>query len=141
MHDLHHNAKIKPAISPQVGTDDTPFVSTIIDRANAETVEFAIATGTLADADVTATVLVEEGDAANLSDAAAVADDDLLGTEAGAAISFADDDEARKIGYIGAKRYVRLTVTPANNTGNFAISAVAILSGLRDVPQTAQVQS
>jgi hypothetical protein len=77
--------------------------------------------------------LLEEGDAANLSDAAAVADADMVsqanGTapETAAAFTFADDGETRAIGYIGSKRYIRLTLTPANNTGNVFFGGVAIL--------------
>lgn len=127
MRDLHNNIDVRRAISPVVATDNTPLVSQIIDCAGFDGVEFAIATGTLADADATFTTLVEHGDAANLSDAAAVADANLLGTEAGASFTFAAADATKKIGYIGSKRYVRLTITPALNTGNAPISAVAVL--------------
>ena len=86
---------------------------------------FAISIGTNTDADVTFTVLVEEGDASNLSDNAAVADADLNGTEALAGFQFDDDTETRKIGYRGSKRYVRLTITPANNgAGNIFMAAI-----------------
>lgn len=126
MKDLHNNIKVSRAISPAVGTDNTAFVSQIIDRQGYESLEFLIATGSLADADATFTVLVEDGDASDLSDNAAVADTGLLGTEAAASFTYANDDSVKKIGYCGNKRYVRLTITPANNTGNAAISAVAV---------------
>jgi hypothetical protein len=47
----------------------------------------------------------------------------------------------RKIGYIGHKRYVRLTITPGANTGNAFASAIAILgqSGQRPDGQSAGV--
>jgi hypothetical protein len=98
-------------------------------------VSLVIVTGTNADADATATVLLEEGDASNLSDAAAVADADMVsmtnGTapETAAAFTFADDGETRCIGYIGNKRYIRLTVTPVGNTGNQFLAGVAVLEG------------
>ena len=73
-------------------------------------------------------MLFEDGDAANLSDAAAVADADLLGTEALASFQFDDDNEVRKIGYIGNKRYCRVTITPAGNAaGNIFIAGVWLL--------------
>ena len=134
MRDLHNNVDIRRAISPVVGTDDTALVSQIIDTKGYDSLEFAIATGTLADADATFTVLVQDGDASDLSDAAAVADSQLLGTEANASFIYADDDSVTKIGYAGYKRYVRLTVTPANNTGNAPISAVAILGSPKLAP-------
>ena len=40
---------------------------------------------------------------------------DLVGTEVLAAFQFEDDNETRKLGYIGAKRYTRLTITPVNH--------------------------
>lgn len=134
MMDLHNNIHVKAAIAPAVLTDNTAQVSAIIDRQGYESLEFVLAYGTLADADVTVTILVEDGDAANLADAAAVADTCLLGTEALAGSTFADDGEPRKIGYVGNKRYVRLTATPANNTGNLPIAALALLGNPRHAP-------
>ncbi|SMF83252.1 hypothetical protein SAMN02982917_5497 [Azospirillum oryzae] len=128
MRDLMNSIAPKRAISPAVAVaDNTPIVSQIIDVLGFGSLTFLILTGALADADATFTVLVEHGDAANLSDAAAVSDADLLGTEALASFTFADDDKVFKIGYVGIKRYVRLTVTPAGNSGNAFVSAVALL--------------
>lgn len=127
MRDLHNNIDIRRAISPVVVSDNTAQVSQIIDTVGFGGLEFGIATGTLADTDATFTVLVEDGDVANLSDAAAVADKYLLGTEANASFINTSDDVTKKIGYIGGKRYVRLTITPALNTGSAPISAVAVL--------------
>lgn len=115
-------------------TDNTAQVSQIIDTAGFESLMLALITGTLSDADATFTVLVEDGNASNLSDAAAVADKFLIGTEAGASFTFADDGETRKIGYIGDKRYVRVTVTPANNTGNLFMAGIAVLGHARSEP-------
>jgi hypothetical protein len=127
MRDLHNNLHVKRAISPVVATDNTPLVSQIIDRQGFDSLEFALQLGTIADADTTVVVLIEDGDDSGLSDAAAVADEALLGTEALAGFQFDDDNEPRKIGYIGGKRYVRMTVTPSNNTGNLPIAAVVLL--------------
>lgn len=128
MRDLMNNIHPLRVISPQAATtDNTAFVGAIIDRQGYNSLTYVIVTGTEADADVTTTVLLEHGDQANLSDAAAVPDAQLLGTEALAAFTFADDNETRKLGYIGSKRYTRLTITPANNAGNFFVAAVAVL--------------
>ena len=67
-------------------------------------------------------------------DAAAVDDADLLGTEALASFAFGDDDETRKIGYIGNKRYTRLTITPSANASAALVAAVAILGHPQIVP-------
>jgi len=125
--DLHNNINIKRVISPVSVADNTAQVGQIIDIQGYESLEYIIATGSLADADATFTALLEEGDAANLSDAAAVADAQLLGTEALASFTYADDDKVLKLGYKGFKRYTRLTITPAANASAALISAVAIL--------------
>lgn len=125
--DLHNNIHVKRAISPVSVADTTALVSEIIDRQGYGAVEFVIATGSIADADATFTVLVEDGDNSSLTDNAAVADAQLLGTEALAAFQYDDDNEVRKIGYIGDKRYVRLTITPVGNASAALISAVAVL--------------
>lgn len=135
MRDLHNGIHVARAISPAAAvTDNTAWVSEILDRSGYQAAELLILTGSLADADAAFTVLIEEGDAANLSDAAAVADADLLGTEVLAGFAFADDNEVRKIGYVGGKRYLRATVTPANNTGNAFVAAVWLLGHPRSAP-------
>ena len=127
MKDLFNSVHLVRAISPVSVADNTAQVSQIIDRRGFDSAMFAIAIGSVADADVTFAVLLEDGDAANLSDAAAVPDANLLGTEALAGFQFDDDNEVRKLGYIGNKRYLRLTVTPAGNASAAVLSAVAVL--------------
>ena len=127
MQDLMNDVAIKRVISPVSVADNTAQVGQIIDRAGYDSLTYVIATGSLADADATFTVLLEEGAAANLSDAVAVADVDLIGTEALASFIFSDDDKCRKLGYKGGKRYTRLTITPANNASAALIAAVAVL--------------
>lgn len=149
--DLHNNVQYSRGISPVAAvTDNTAFVSQIIDTNGFLATEFVGITGSIADADVTFTVLVEDGDNSALSDASAVADEYLLGTEAGtitsgAAVSggtpgFADDNKTFKIGYVGPKRYVRVTITPANNSGNIFLAGVWAQSNGRKPPYTTQVR-
>lgn len=127
MQDLMNNIHLVRSISPVSVAADTAQVGEIIDRQGFESVTYGILTGSIADADATFTVLLEEGDDPALSDAAAVADGDLIGTEVLAGFQFDDDNETRKIGYKGNKRYTRLTITPANNASAALLSAVAIL--------------
>lgn len=130
MKDLHNSITVKRGLSPKAAvTDNTAYVSEILDRQGYESVEFIILIGANTDANATFTTLVEHGDAANLSDAAAVADADLLGTEVLASFTAADDDnKVRKIGYTGGKRYVRVTITPAgNDSGNHFVAGVWVL--------------
>lgn len=134
--DLHNNLHFVPLIAPIAArTDNTAVVSAIIDTLGYESAEFVIVTGTNTDVNATFAVLVEDGNASNLSDNAAVADTFLLGTEAEAGFTFADDVECRKIGYVGQKRYVRVTVTPSgNDSGNIFLAGVAVLGNSRDKP-------
>lgn len=134
--DIHNTTKFSRAISPVSVADTTAQVSQILDTANYGANELVIATGSIADADATFTVLIEEGDNSALSDASAVADADLLGTEAQAAFQFDDDNETRKIGYIGSKRYLRATITPVNNASAALLSAVWVQAWPRVAPQS-----
>ncbi|ODN68850.1 hypothetical protein [Methylobrevis pamukkalensis] len=133
MRDLYSNVGIRAVIAPVVVGDNTATVGTVIDRAGFESVTYLIATGTLADADATFAVLLEESDASG-SGFAAVDDVHLLGTEADAGFTFADDGEVRKLGYRGLKRYTRLTITPTGNSGSAPIAALAVLGHPADAP-------
>jgi len=137
MRDLFNNLEVSRAISPTRVTDNTAQVSQIIDMQGYDAMLFVILIGTLADANATFAVLVEDGDNSSLTDNAAVADAELRGTEAAAAFEFDDDDEVRKIGYLGDARYVRLTVTPSGNTGNADLAAVALQSKAENAPVNA----
>jgi hypothetical protein len=126
MRDLFNNVKASRALSPASVADNTAQVSQIIDMQGYKSLLFVLALGSLADADATFAVTVDEGDAANLSDAGAVAAADLLGTTSGASFTFTHDDTVRKIGYRGRKRYVRLTITPSANASAAVLACVAI---------------
>lgn len=138
--DLHNNIKTSRGISPAAATtDNTAWVSQIVDTANFDATEFLILIGALDDADATFTTLVEEGDQSDLSDNSAVADADLLGDEGAGngSFTFDEDNKVIKIGYRGSKRYARVTITPAANTGNAFVCGCWVQSGARR-HQTAQ---
>ncbi len=124
--ELFNNIAPKRVISPVSVADTTAQVGTVVDGQGYGSVTYVIATGSIADADATFTVLLEESDASG-SGFTAVADDDLLGTEALAGFQFDDDNECRKLGYRGVKRYTRMTITPVGNASAAVICAVAIL--------------
>lgn len=137
MRDLHNNIYPKRGLSPvAAGTDNTAYVSEIVDTLGFRSCEFIVLVGANTDTDATFAVLFEDGDQANLSDHAAVADADLLGTEALAGFTAADDDnKVKKIGYMGNKRYCRVTITPSgNNSGNIFIAGVWILGHPDSMP-------
>ena len=134
MRDQFNEVYPKRVLSPVSVSDNTAQVGEIIDRQGYESLTYLIAVGPMADANATFAVLLEEGDASNLSDAAAVADADLLGTEALAGFQFDDDNECRKLGYRGSKRYTRLTITPASNTSAALVAAIALLGNPEQAP-------
>lgn len=127
MRDLHNNIHVLRVISPVSVADNTAQVGQIIDRQGYHSLEYLIATGSIADADATFAVLLEESDDSGMSGATAVADADLIGTEALAGFQFDDDNETRKLGYKGNKRYTRLTITPSANASAAVLCAVAVL--------------
>jgi len=127
MYDLVNQIYPKRAISPVSVADNTAQVSQIVDRAGYDSVTFLIALGSIADADATFVVLVEDGDDSGLSDAAAVDDAYLIGTEVLAGFQYNSDNLLRKIGYKGNKRYLRVTITPSGNASAALICCVALL--------------
>lgn len=133
MQDLMNSIDVKRVISPVSVADNTAQVGTVVDRRGFDSVTYVIATGSIADVDATFTVLLEESDVSG-SGYTAVADADLIGTEVLAAFQFDDDNECRKLGYKGAKRYTRLTITPVNNASAALIAAVCILASPQVAP-------
>ena len=131
MRDIMNGLDLKRAISPQAArTDNTAIVSSVADLQGYDGCMLAINIGANTDANATFAVLIEDSD--NNSDYSAVDDAYLNGTEALAGFAFDDDNELRKIGYTGIKRYVRATITPSgNDSGNIFVTAAWVLRPLR----------
>lgn len=127
MKDLHNNIAVRRAVSPISQAGNAAIVGAIIDRQGFDSLEYVVTLGTITTAGTAYTALLEEGDAANLAGSNAVADADLLGTEALASFTDAEVNTSKRLGYIGSKRYTRLTLTPTGNTGASTVSAVAVL--------------
>jgi hypothetical protein len=125
MFDIYNTLKEQQVLIPVAISDNTARVGTVVDLAGFDALKYVINIGALADADATFAVLVEDSD--DNATYAAVVDDFLLGTEAAASFTFADDNKVRSIGYNGSKRYNRITITPANNTGSAVFGVIAIL--------------
>ncbi|RUV13250.1 MAG: hypothetical protein E5X38_07370 [Mesorhizobium sp.] len=131
MRDITNGLDLKRAISPQAArTDNTAIVSSVADLKGYDGCMLAINIGANTDANATFAVLIEDSD--DNSSFAAVDDAYLNGTEALAGFQFDDDNELRKIGYVGIKRYLRATITPSgNDSGNIFVTAEWILQPLR----------
>jgi hypothetical protein len=132
--DLYDAIKVTNASYPSnaTGGGNTATVSAIIDMQGYNSLTFVVNTGSLADADATFTALLEDGADSGLSDNAAVAAGQRLGPLP--SFVFSDDNKMFKVGYVGAKRYVRLTITPANNTGDVYLQITAIQAGALKQP-------
>jgi hypothetical protein len=124
--DLYNNTLAVRSISPVTVSNDDNTVGQIIDRLGYSSLLYIINVATVADTDATFTPTLEHCAAANCSDAAEVADANLRGTEALATFGIADNNAVYMLEYAGSKRYTRLTVTPASNTGAATFSAIAI---------------
>ncbi len=132
MKDLHNNIKTEVALDIGAISSDTTTVGNIIDLQGFEAVEFVLFSGTLTDGAYTA--LIEDGDESNLSDAAAVVDAELLGIEAAASFMASEDNAVKKVGYIGSKRYVRLSIVSASTSSGGTMSAIAVKGHAADNP-------
>lgn len=116
----------------------TPATGNIVDVADYQAATFALITGTVTAAGAAAgiTFVVQESDTTAGSDFTAVADDDLLGTEAGLAVAVdtLDGVAIGTIGYRGTKRYLRVVATGTSGT-DASIAGVWVLQKPRYAPK------
>lgn len=98
----------------------TPSAGNIVDVTNYGSATFLYQTGVVTDAGTAGgfTLAVQESDTTAADDFTAVADADLVGTEADLAVTSdtADSVAIGSIGYIGTKKYVRVVVTGTTGT-------------------------
>lgn len=121
--DLHHSVKASPAINPAAaitGNGDTN--SAWIDTQGFGSTEFVFQSGVITDG--TFATKLQDADAANQSDVADVAAAGLLGSAPAFAVD--DDNKAKRVGYIGTKRYVRAVVTQAGATSGGFLAATCV---------------
>lgn len=112
--DKRNNAEYGLALSATL-SGVTPAAGDWIDMQGWEALTFGVSTGTVTDAGTAAgfSFEVQESDTTAAADATAVADADLIGTEAALTVTSdtADNDFIGTIGYVGGKRYVRIVAT------------------------------
>ena len=140
MRDLYNNIEVRRGFSPAAAvTDNTAYVSEIIDMRGFKSLVWCVLLGVNTDVDMTSTILMEHGDDSGLSDADDVPNSQMDPTELIMAFDFADDDSVRKMGYVGEKRFVRLTITPVDNdSGNIFLAIMALLGDPDERITTAQ---
>lgn len=122
-YDLKTHVKPLPAINPDAITSATD--GEIIDSLTFNSMTFIVSIGDVTSA---TTLKLEHGDAEDLSDKETVDASDIIGEVP--AITTSDDDTTKWFGYIGKKRYVRLSVA----SGDATLGAVALLGHPNSVP-------
>jgi len=133
---LHYNIKTSVAVQPWDPSATGVKTGIVIDRAGFDNVEFVMLNGAIAAAGFVLTPIIFAG--ATSGSMASVADDDLLGTEAAAALSAGSSDNMTgKIGYTGSLRYVRMDLNVVGAATGFH-AGLCILSGQRKGPQSDQ---
>ena len=134
--DLHNNIKTSVGLDVAAITTDTTTNGNIIDTQGYESLEFVLVSATITDGDYVPALVY--GDESNLSDAAAVPSDFVIGSYADASFTEdTDDNQTRRVGYVGHKRYVRLDIVSTTTTTGGTIGALAILSNAHDKPTAA----
>lgn len=118
--DMHSSVKVLAAIAPAVKTDAENGAT--IDRQGYRSAEIVVNTGALVSAGDFG-FKIQHSDTTTSGDFTDVPAGDLLGTAPAAAMAA---NSVYKVGYVGAKRYIRV-VTIDNGGTSLAIGAVAIL--------------
>lgn len=127
-YDLHNNIDTVPAFNTATVTSDSNGL--IIDTVEFFKVEFSVQSGTVTDGSYS--WIIQEGAESDGSDMADVAADDILG--AGVTFAATDDNVAKRIGYRGKQRYVRIRVDETGASSGGTFTATAILAGARSKP-------
>jgi len=127
--DLKNNIKILNALNIAAISTNTTTAGVEIDTQGYESVTFEIITG--ARTDGTVTPLIQESDTSG-SYSGSVDDDDLIGLETEAALSTAQSRS--RIGYVGSKRYVKLSLVSTSVTTGLTAGASAILGNPKSAP-------
>ena len=127
--DLKNDIKSLNALNIQAITTNATTAGVEIDTQGFDSVTFEVITG--ARTDGTVTPLIQESDTSG-SYAGSVADDDLIGTEANAALSTAQSRSI--IGYVGKKRYVKLSLVSTAVTSGLTAGASATLGAAKHNP-------
>jgi hypothetical protein len=133
-YDIHSDMKVAVALLAQSIVTNTTTVGAIIDTEGLEGLEFTLSSATITDG--VYVVLLEDSDDSGMSGATTVAGDDLLGNNPRFILT--DDDDVSRVGYVGNKRFVRLSVVSTGVTTGGAFSATAIQTMAKHQPVAEQ---
>jgi hypothetical protein len=139
MRDLCNDITIINALNIQTINSNTTTAGVEIDRATyqGESLTFVLQTGTVTDGDYL--IALTHGDATGVL--TAVADADLIGTEAaGSFTADGDDNKTGKIGYVGNKRFVKASIVSTNTSSGAVLGMTAIIGHLKSNPDATQTR-
>jgi hypothetical protein len=133
MNDLHNHSRTMRALGPVALTTVAGLAGKVIDRQGYGGVEFLVAYGSVTATNATITPVVKEGDVTGTM--TSVANDDLLGTEALAALPAQATSRTSgvgkfvntRIGYKGNKRYVSCGIASTTVTAATVVAIGAVL--------------
>ena len=130
--DMQNNIRTVVSVTPAAIGANATKTGTIVDRQNFNGVQFVASYGSVTTTGTVCTLVIREGDVTGTM--TSVADADLLGTEALASLAAGtprtagvNRDVARRIGYIGNKRYVQALVVQTGVTSVGCVGVNAIL--------------
>jgi len=124
--DLVNSISVAQTLAP--GTRTANENGAGVDLQGYESAVVVVETGTITDG--THTIEIQESD--DNSTFTAVADADLQGSEP--VIGAADDNKVYEIGYLGNKRYIRVSVTVAGTTTGGVYGAAVIRGHAKSKP-------
>jgi hypothetical protein len=127
--DLKNDIKIVNALNIASITTNTTTGGVEVDTQGYESVTIEVMTG--ARTDGTVTPLLQESDV-SASYSGSVADEDLIGLEADAALSALNSRS--RFGYIGKKRYIKLSLVSTSVTTGLTAGGSVILGNPKSAP-------
>lgn len=129
--DLHGNVKLMRVVGPVAIGANATITGKIIDRQGYGGVEFVSGYGAIVTTGSVVTLVAFEGDVTGTM--TSIADASLLGTEVlasrlgGATTSGTGSNVAKRLGYIGDKRYVRVDAVKTGTTSVGCVDVKAVL--------------
>jgi len=132
--DLYNNLTVVHLMKPDAVTSD--MSTTMVDLQGYNSALFVISVGCMRDNTAVHTITLQESDTRVNGDFSNAATADTLGTHpVVATIGNVGTDNSFKLGYIGNKRYIRLSVDEENVTEG-GMSIIALLGAARHAPAT-----
>lgn len=130
--DLYNNVKDEVGLEIQSISTDTTTNGEIIDTYGYESLTYILYSQDITDGDYAP--VIEVGDESDLSDAAEIDSDFVLGSLSDAAFDSDDDDITKRVGVVSDKRYVRLSIESTNTSSGGTLGATALLGHPRTAP-------